>query len=208
MRLGVGGAEHAEAGPGGELCQLERAANAVRGRRPRVLPARRVAAQGEHVLRAARCGLGQQRDEAVAREPGGGDVRDRFQPALAREPPHDGQRQVARRAARPAGDRDERGLERGQLLDRAPEGELGLDRARRRELEGDDRLAVPQALVEPHGVPPSRCMGRGRSSGRTALRPPGAWPRLTRPPRLAGSSLRRRRPPACRGRRESGCPRP
>ena len=125
-------------------------------------------------------GLGQQLDEALAREAGGGDVRDGLQAALARQPADDGERQVARRAARAAGDRDERRLERRQLLDRAPERQLGLDRARRRELERDDRLAAASLLVDASSA-------RHRREDRDLV------------------AVGDRRSPARRG---SGCPRP
>ena len=178
VRLRVGGAEHAEAGLGGQRGQLQRALHAALGRAPRGLAARRVAAQREHVVGAARGGLGQQRDEPVAREPGRGDVRDGLQPALARQPAHDGERQVARRAARAAGDRHERRLERGELLDRAPERELGLDRARRHELERDDRLGA-ELLVDA-GHPPA-------TAGRIVTSSPSATA-VSRPSRKRMSS--------------------
>ena len=149
VRLRVGGAEHAEARPR----RRARSARASSARRP---PARvQVASPRGGSPRSASTlsapparGLGEQRDQPVAREAGRGDVRDGLQPALARQPAHDRERQVARRAARAAGDRHERRLERRELLDRAPERQLGLDRARRQELERDDRLAAAQALVD------------------------------------------------------------
>src|SRR4029077_724840 len=112
----------------------------------------------------------------------------RLQPALAGQPAHDGQREVARGAAGAAGDRDERGPERRQLVDRAPERQLGLDGARRQELEGDDRVAADD-LIDPH---PPATAGRivTSSPSFTAVSRP-SWKRMSSPFRYTFPNRRR-----------------
>ena len=90
MRLRVGGAEHAEPGLGGQRRELQRRLHAALGRGPLASPRGGSPRSASTLSAPPARGLRQQLYQLLAREPGRGDVRDGFQPALARQSPHDG----------------------------------------------------------------------------------------------------------------------
>ncbi len=125
----------------GQVQQLERVAQVALGKR-RVGGERRVAVQREQVVDALVAVALQQLDELGAVMGGAGEVRQRHE-RRADEAHDEVVGALTGRAAGAVGDRDERGGEGRQRFERLVEGQRGLRRAGRPELERDEPAAEP-----------------------------------------------------------------
>jgi hypothetical protein len=132
----------------------------------------RVAAQREHVADAGVGVLPDHPPQLCEGVVDRGEMAERGQRGLVRDPLGDGDRRVARGAARTVGDGDERGLQHLELAQRLPQLPFALGRLRREELERVGPLAPREQLAD--GVRPRR----RRTVGESLRRDEGHRPRL------------------------------
>ena len=211
--MGLRERRHADAEPAQPVRQLDQLAGVrqpARGRRPGgARPLLRVAAQGEHVADPGLAVGAQDVDELLAGVPDARQVAHRAQGRLPGDPPGDGDRRVAGRAAGAVGHRHERRLVRLQVADRGPQLlDAGLV-LRRHELERDRPLTSADQLPDAAPVVHAHQSREGRRRlasphdlvGRQCV--PGAAPegprRLPRRDGRTGRPARARRRRAARG---------
>jgi hypothetical protein len=137
---------------------------------PLGLAARRIAAQGEHVLDPGVADLVQDLAQALDRLAYAAEMGHRLDSQVLLDPLRDLHRALARAASRAVGDRDEvrtQVAERGQRL---AQGHLSLRRLRREELEREDGLgrglddlvdAHERESLDPRGIQPRDLMASG-----------------------------------------------
>ena len=130
--------------------QLHRVGEPARVRLPRGLAARRVAAEGEHVLDAGGLDLLEELHEALARLADARQVRHRLDAEVALDRLRDLDGAVAGGAAGAVGHRDVVGLVVLQDLERVPERLLPLVGLRREELERKDGPLPVKQVCDPH----------------------------------------------------------
>src|ERR671915_786271 len=132
--------------------QLDRVVEPARVRAPLGLAARRVAAQGQHVLDARGLDLLEDLDEALAGLADAGEVRHRLDAEVLLDPPGQLDGAAAGGAAGAVGHRHVVRRVVTQHLQRALERLLALVRLGREELEGEDRTALYEELGYAHGA--------------------------------------------------------
>ena len=187
MHLGERGGAHAElVAAGDQRDELGGPAQAVGVRCPLLLPARRIAAQRQHVVDPGPGDLVQHLPQPVHRLAHAAQVRHRLDAQLLLDPLGDLDRPLAGRPAGAVGHRDEVGLQAPQRAQRLAQGALALGRLGREELEREDGLLGRRDdLVDPHraivAAPLSRSPGGAPTSGSPRSRGSPVARRAARP---------------------------